>query len=262
MASKVSLYVLGVSGSGANYAKGFWHTSFVLLVDGRSYIVDCPRNLQPMLAYNRGHGDMPVSLSDYRDVILTHLHFDHAEGLVELANEGVVPANQSIDLHAPASTLEYLWSQADKYGVVSARQVNDGNPALDRCFRPHALANPEEFEGFRLHYRPTQHIPNTFAYVFDFGGYRLGYSADTAFDPALIAWLDTCDIVLHEVLWLPWSEVEAVRRIHTPLEDLLALPEAFQRKTLLCHYDDETYLEQEIGSYRFLRQNVLYELVT
>jgi ribonuclease BN (tRNA processing enzyme) len=95
----------------------------------------------------------------------------------------------------------------------------------------------------------------------DFGNYKIGYSADTAFDRGLIAWLDQCDLVLHDVTWPPWWDDEEMLKLHPPLSMLLELPEEFQRKTLLCHYDDTNYRTQEIGGYRFLGQNRLYTLV-
>jgi ribonuclease BN (tRNA processing enzyme) len=259
--SLVTLYPLGVSGSGAGGKNGFWDSNYVLRVDGRHYILDCPRGFHAMLADNARRGAVPVTLADYRDVILTHLHFDHAEGLVEIAHSGDVDPDQPINLYAPAPMLDHLWSQAEAYGVVSAAQVEGGAATLDRCFRRHPLDNPHDFGAFRLHYRPTRHIANTFAYIFDFGNYRLGFSADTAFDPDLIAWLDTCDVVIHEVIWGYWSTVESVRQLHAPLPDLLTLPPEFQRKTLLCHYDGPTAGEQVIGEYRFLQQQHLYTLM-
>ena len=49
----------------------------------------------------------------------------------------------------------------------------------------------------------------------------------------------------------------------TPLDDLLQLPEDFQRTTFLCHYRDEWRACTRISSAgkRLLEQNKLYELV-
>ena len=145
--------------------------------------------------------------------------------------------------------------------MVSAAQIEGGVATLERCFCPIALSNPHDFGSFTLHYWATQHIPNTVAYLFDFGDYKLGYSADTAFDLELIAWLDQCDLVLHDVTWPPWWDAEEMQKLHPSLARLLELPDSFQQKTFLCHYDDTTYREQEIGRYRYLEQNRLYQLV-
>ncbi len=154
-----------------------------------------------------------------------------------------------------------LWSEQQERGVASAAQIEGGGATLDRFFRPIALSNPYDFGDFTVHYRATQHFPNTFAYVLEFGHYKLGYSADTAFDEDLIAWLDQCDLVLHDVTWPPWWNDEEMLKLHPPLAKLLELPVAFQQKTLLCHYDETNFSVQEIGSYRFLEQNRLYRLI-
>jgi hypothetical protein len=146
-------------------------------------------------------------------------------------------------------------------GVVSAASVKGGSATLDRFFRPRPLSNPHEFADFRLLYRMTTHFPHTFAYLLDFGNYKVAYSADTPYDEELISWLDQADLVLHDVTWPPWWDIEEMLKLHPPLAKLLELPLAFQQKTLLCHYDETTYREQEIGGYRILEQNRLYQLI-
>jgi ribonuclease BN (tRNA processing enzyme) len=257
MAASISIYPLGIGSFGS---VRLWQNTFVLLVDGARYVVDCPNRLEPMLADNDAHGALPVSLADYDQVILTHLHTDHAGGLAELAAAGRVTAEQPLNLYAPQSLLDDLWTERHEQGIVSAADFAGGAAELARCFGRVPLRNPHDCGRFQLHYRPTQHIPNTFAYVFDFGDYKLGYSADAAYEPALIAWLDQCDTVVHEVLVPPWSEVAEARQYHTPLANLLALPEAFQRKTYLCHVDEDRYLDNFIGGYRYLEQQRLYQL--
>jgi glyoxylase-like metal-dependent hydrolase (beta-lactamase superfamily II) len=157
----ITLYPLGVHDSGAKSECGYWHTCFLLRVDDRPFIIDCPRGLYAMLADNAQRGAAPVTLADYRDVILTHLHFDHAEGLAELAHGGDVSPDSSINLYAPSPMLAHLWSPAEEYGVVSAAQVEGGAATLDRCFRRCPLDDPHDFGAFRLHHRPTRHILNT-----------------------------------------------------------------------------------------------------
>src|SRR5258708_20840459 len=194
MTASIGIYPLGIGSFGSTR---LWQNTFVLLVDGERIIVDCPNRLQPMLDDNRAHGSLPIGLADYDKVVLTHLHLDHAGGLPELVQAGKLSPDRAMHLHAPQSTFDYLWSQTVELGVVSAADFPGGSADLDRYFRRVPMDNPHDFGRFQLHYRPTRHIPNTFAYLFDFGDYKLGYSADTAYDEALISWLDQCDPVFN-----------------------------------------------------------------
>ena len=61
------------------------------------------------------------------------------------------------------------------------------------------------------------------------GGRTLAYSADTAFDPSLIDWLaEGSDLVVHETNL----------GVHTPYEELAALPAELRAKMRLIHYPD------------------------
>ena len=71
------------------------------------------------------------------------------------------------------------------------------------------------------------HIP-TSALRVSAGGATLGYSADTAFDPALIDWLAASDLFLHETNY----------GTHTPLDRLLGVDAAVRARMRLIHYPD------------------------
>ena len=55
-----------------------------------------------------------------------------------------------------------------------------------------------------------------------------GYSADTAFDPDLIAWLAEADLVVHETNF----------GVHTPLSALMTVPQSVRNRMRLIHYPD------------------------
>ena len=79
-----------------------------------------------------------------------------------------------------------------------------------------------------LEHRPTiHHIPTTAVRVRS-GARTIGYSADTAFDPTLVAWLAECDLFFHETNL----------GVHTPLSSLVALPAEVRARMRLIHYPD------------------------
>jgi ribonuclease BN (tRNA processing enzyme) len=107
MVDSLTLYPLGVGDFGAT---SLFHTSFLLRIDGHSVVIDCPRRFAEMLRFNAQHGECTVTVEDYQEIILTHLHIDHAGGIVEMIDAGTIQEGKPITLYAPASTLEYLWS--------------------------------------------------------------------------------------------------------------------------------------------------------
>ena len=82
---------------------------------------------------------------------------------------------------------------------------------------------------FRLQCRKTIHNIPTIALKIDAAGRTLGYSADTAYDASLIDWLAPADLIVHEACG---------GFMHTPYEDLLALPAELRGKMLIVHYPD------------------------
>ena len=97
------------------------------------------------------------------------------------------------------------------------------------------------------------HIPTTAIRVsLDQGTARprplLGYSADTAFDPDLIAWLAEADLIIHETNF----------GVHTPLASLLQLPAALRSRMRLIHYPD--LLDPDTSPIECLREGQILSL--
>jgi hypothetical protein len=94
------------------------------------------------------------------------------------------------------------------------------------------------------------HIPTTAVRIWLEGGRRplLGYSADTAFDPDLIAWLAEAELIVHETNY----------GVHTPLASLLTLPPELRARMRLIHYPDQ--LEVETAPITCLREGQILTL--
>jgi ribonuclease BN (tRNA processing enzyme) len=105
---------------------------------------------------------------------------------------------------------------------------------------------------FSIECRRTIHCVPTYAFRVTAGGRVLGYSADTAYDPALIEWLASADLIVHEATTMMQSGV------HTPYTKLAALPESLRSKMRLTHYRDDFDLESSI--IEPLRQGRRYEV--
>jgi hypothetical protein len=100
---------------------------------------------------------------------------------------------------------------------------------LDDYAEVHPLGPGESRIGdLELSWRPTIHHIPTSAIRVRAGGASFGYSADTAFDAGLVAWLEEADLFFHETNL----------GVHTPLASLVALPEATRARMRLIHYPD------------------------
>ncbi len=99
-------------------------------------------------------------------------------------------------------------------------------------FHPTPLAWTEEtvVGPFTIRTRRTIHHVPTSALLISAAGRTLGYSADTAFDPELIAFLSPADLIVHETNYGP---------AHTAYGDLAALPRDLRARMRLVHYPDQ-----------------------
>jgi ribonuclease BN (tRNA processing enzyme) len=92
------------------------------------------------------------------------------------------------------------------------------------------------FGPFSIESRFTYHHLPTTALRIRAGGRCLGYSADTAFDEGLIAWLAEADLVVHETNY----------GVHTPYAKLAALPAELRARMRLIHYPDDFDTEASV----------------
>ena len=119
---------------------------------------------------------------------------------------------------------------------------------LDYTDRVDLQAGVTRVGPLRIERRFTRHhIPTTAIRVsLDQGGAParplFGYSADTAFDPELIAWLAEAELVIHETNF----------GVHTPLASLLLLPAELRARMRLIHYPDQ--LDPETSPITCLRE--------
>jgi ribonuclease BN (tRNA processing enzyme) len=80
----------------------------------------------------------------------------------------------------------------------------------------------------------------------------LGFSADSAYDPNLIEWLATADLIVHEATTLP------LPGLHTPYEKLATLPGSLRAKMRLTHLPDD--FDAATSAIEPLRQGRIYEV--
>jgi ribonuclease BN (tRNA processing enzyme) len=194
-----------------------------------------------------------IDLDRVEGVALTHLHADHASGLEGYAYFSFFVLHRKARLLAHPAVRERLWE-----GSLAAGMEHLGEPDTKdaRGFGEDDYFDfvhvdedtPADLGPFRIECRRTRHHIPTTAFRISAGGATLGYSADTAFDPSLIAWLAEADLVVHETNY----------GIHTPYADLAALPAELHAKMRLIHYPDD--FDREASVIEPLEQGRVYRL--
>lgn len=209
------------------------HTSALLLTcDGFSLAVDCPDTYRAVLRDAAEASGRALSLDHIDDVLITHVHGDHMNGLEGVAFYKRFAQGRRVRLVTSPDVRAVIW---DQRLLASMGVLWDGQHFRDLGFDDYFELVPLSWSDaiavgpFRIRARRTRHHVPTSAILVEAGGRTLGYSADTAFDPDLIEFLSAADLIIHETNLGP---------AHTPYERLAALPAELRARMRLIHYTD------------------------
>lgn len=227
--SELEVVVLGV---GDTFSEQHHSTALLLECAGFRLAVDCPDQYRGVLKAAADKCGRALSLSDIDHVLITHVHGDHMNGLEGVAFFKHFVDRKRLQLLTAPELREQIWEQRLKASMgVLWNGVEHRELSFDDYFEhvPLSWAQPIEIGPFRIRARRTVHHVPTSALFIEAAGRSLGYSADTAFDPELIAFLEPADLIIHETNLGP---------AHTPYAALAALPSTLRQKMRLIHYPD------------------------
>ena len=231
-------------GVGDTFSAEHVTASLLLRCEGFNLAIDAPDRYRGVLA-RASHLRDPLELESIDHMIITHVHGDHVNGLEGVAFFKRFAQERKLNLYTLPEVRTPLWERrlAAPMSVLWDGQRHKPMSFHDYFDWKGLVARPSgvvSYEGeslpcreigpFRVRARRTIHHVPTSALLIDAGGVTLGYSADTAYDPELIAWLDQADLIIHETNHGP---------AHTPYEQLAALPASLRSKMRLIHYPDE-----------------------
>jgi ribonuclease BN (tRNA processing enzyme) len=202
--------------------------------DGRWLLVDCPHPIRKILREGSAPSGAALDVGTFDAVALTHVHADHASGLEGLGFYGRFVLRRRVKLLAHPAVAAGLWEGRLSGGMG---ELADPSTWASRAMvlsdyfdvAPLDEARGTRIGPFEIECRRTRHVVPTTALRIRAGGRSLALSADTSFDPALVAWLAEADLFLHET----------GPGIHARYEPLAALPAAIRAKARLIHYPDE-----------------------
>lgn len=245
------ILILGV---GDAFTRKHFGTSAVIetgssAADGakRYTLIDCPDLIHRALHDACAKSGWAIDASRIDDVILTHLHGDHCNGLESFGfhrrilrlSDARLPRPR---LHASQAVAERLWS---RLAPAMDQPFGDTRPStLEDYFEVRILTPGREQEvgdggggsgrggdgRLTVRCRTTKHSVPTLGLLVSHAGATLGWSGDTPFEQAHIDWLSAADVIVHESNLGP---------AHTPIEALNAQSEALRAKMRLIHLPDD-----------------------
>lgn len=220
-----------VVGVGDAFTARYYNACLLLEAGDQRLLIDAPPALARALRDLSRASDITVGLDDIDHVLITHLHGDHCGGLEQLLFWRRFVTGRKTTIHAIPEVLAGLWDTRLRGGMDTLMHPDGTQSRLELTDYAdiHALSPGRSRLGpLELEWRRTIHHIPTSALRVTVGNQTLGYSADTAFDPTLIAWLAASDLFFHETNF----------GVHTPLADLVALPAEVRGRMRLIHYPD------------------------
>ena len=221
-----------VLGVGDSFSERHHSSALLLRAEGFTLAVDCPDMYRRVLRQAGERARLELSLPAVDQVLITHVHGDHMNGLEGVAFYKHFVERKRLSLAASPEVRQAIW---DGRLRAPMEQLWDGQAFRAMSFDDYFDFAPLPWDApsvagpFTIRtYRTRHHVP-TSALLIEAGGRKLGYSSDTAFDPGLIDFLSAAHVIIHETNLGP---------AHTAYADLLTLPEAVRARMSLIHYPD------------------------
>lgn len=210
--------------------------SGVLLEGPGGYLmVDCADLIHRALAEASKKSGWNVDATQIHDVVLTHLHGDHCNGLESFGFKRYAER-----LRGESTIIPRLWTHPgaaervwERLAPAMDAPLTQGGPraTLADFFELHTFDpdHPAEIAGLTVACRYTVHPVPTVGLMISNGRSTLGLSGDTKFDPEHVQWLSRADVIIHEANYSP---------LHTGVNVLNELPREIRDKLILTHTED------------------------
>lgn len=241
-----------ITGIGDAFSAHHHGSSCVVLAPGGHVAIDCPGSVMAMYRQAAETSGLTLGVEKIDDLVLTHLHGDHSNGLeaFAFARRYLYQPSTRPRLHALPEVLARVWDKLAP-AMDGATRAESAMSTLEDYFEPCPIEPgvPVEVAGLKMEVRRTAHSVPTAGVLMRSGSGTLGWSGDTEFEMAHIDWLGQADCIVHEC---------GEHFKHTHWAELDSLSEAVKEKIRLIHLPDGT--EVPDGPMRPLREGEVLDM--
>ncbi len=225
-----------ILGVGDAFTSLHYGSSALVQHGDRRLQIDCPDPIHRVLREAAAPHGWNASVDHIDDLIITHLHGDHCNGVESFGFWRYVLRAEKKQthlprLHATRAVIDRLWPRLAPamdtlIGLKRPARLEDYFDV--RIIQPDAVTL-HDIAGFKVRARTTTHHIPTIGLLISDGRRTFGWSGDTRFEQAHIDWLDQADLFVHEANYPP---------AQTTHEELAAHPQRLRDKMRLVHLAD------------------------
>ena len=230
------LFGITVIGSGSGFDPNEMTSGFILWLNKRGILVDPPVDSTYWMK------KMGINPRLIDDCILTHCHADHDSGILQKLLE-----EKKINLHTTETVIE---SFIRKYQALTGLDYKVFSNLFH--FHPVTLQVPIRINGGEFRFFYTLHSVPTIGFEVYFQGKSFVYSSDSLYDHDVFRKLfEKGDINRYRMIELanfPWHHSvifheAGIPPLHTPMENLVKLPDSVKKRIYLIHVSDSAIPE-------------------
>jgi ribonuclease BN (tRNA processing enzyme) len=221
-----------VTGIGDAFSAFHFGSSGLVEGSGSLVAIDCPGRILAMYRAASERSGLPIDVQRIDDILLTHLHGDHSNGLETFgfARRYLAERPSRPRLHALPEVLDRIWEKLAP-AMDGATRENGGISTLEDYFEPCPMSPGTEFQiaGMTVSCRRRLHSVPTAGLLIRDASVCLGWSGDSEFERDHVDWLSQADCIVHEC---------GDHFKHTRWDELDTLSEQIKSKIRLIHLPD------------------------
>jgi ribonuclease BN (tRNA processing enzyme) len=219
-----------ILGTGDAFSATRFGSSAVILGPRGQVLLDAPDSIHRALRHASERSGVRMDAGTIDDILLTHLHGDHCNGLESLGFARWLEWRGSgrplPRLHTTSHAADRLWQR------LAPAMDQGGTATLADYFELRVLPKSAaaDVAGLQVRHRMGRHTVPSCGFLVSDGTRTLGWSGDTTWEPGHVEWLSEADFIVHETSPPP---------AHTPVDYLNALPGPLRAKMALIHMPDD-----------------------